>query len=88
MKKGRILTAGLVFGLLLLFISACTLIQAVHPPPSELRLVRVDVEAVVDLCARLVGGMVERGRGAVLNVASVGKTLYAVTSAMSSPLKL
>lgn len=39
---------------------------------AELRLVRVDVEAVVDLCARLVGGMVARGRGAVLNVASVG----------------
>lgn len=39
---------------------------------AELRMVRVDVEAVVDLCTRYVGGMVERGRGAVLNVASVG----------------
>jgi len=39
---------------------------------AELRLVRVDVEAVVDLCVRFVPGMVERGRGAVLNVASVG----------------
>lgn len=37
---------------------------------SELRLVHVDVEAVVDLCSRIVPGMVERGRGAVLNVAS------------------
>jgi short-subunit dehydrogenase len=32
----------------------------------------VDVSAVVDLCSRFVPGMVERGRGAVLNVASVG----------------
>lgn len=39
---------------------------------DELRMVRVDVEAVVDLCTRFVGPMVERGRGAVLNVASVG----------------
>ncbi len=38
----------------------------------ELRMVRVDVEAVVDLCSRILPGMVERGRGAVLNVASVG----------------
>ena len=28
--------------------------------------------AVVDLCSRFVPGMVRRGRGAVLNVASVG----------------
>jgi hypothetical protein len=41
-------------------------------PEAEIRLVRVDVEAVVDLCSRVVPGMVERGRGAVLNVASVG----------------
>lgn len=39
---------------------------------AELRMVRVDVEAVVDLCARFVGPMVDRGRGAVLNVASTG----------------
>ncbi len=39
---------------------------------DELRMVRVDVEAVVDLCSRFLPGMVERGRGAVLNVASVG----------------
>jgi uncharacterized protein len=36
----------------------------------ELALVRTDVEAVVDLCTLFVPGMVERGRGAVLNVAS------------------
>ena len=37
---------------------------------SELRMVEVDVAAVVDLCTRFVPGMVARGRGAVLNVAS------------------
>ena len=36
----------------------------------ELALVRTDVEAVVDLCTLFVPGLVERGRGAVLNVAS------------------
>ncbi len=39
---------------------------------AELRLVEVDVAAVVDLCTRFVPGMVARRRGAVLNVASVG----------------
>lgn len=39
---------------------------------DELRMVRVDVEAVVDLCSRVLPAMVERGRGAVMNVASVG----------------
>jgi uncharacterized protein len=41
-------------------------------PEAELHLIEVDVAAVVDLCSRLVPGMVKRGRGAVLNVASVG----------------
>ena len=41
-------------------------------PEAELNLIEVDVAAVVDLCSRFVPGMVERGRGAVLNVASVG----------------
>lgn len=36
----------------------------------EVALVRTNIEAVVDLCSRLTPGMVERGRGAVLNVAS------------------
>ena len=39
-------------------------------PAAELNLVEVDVAAVVDLCSRFLPGMVERGRGAVLNVAS------------------
>jgi short-subunit dehydrogenase len=39
-------------------------------PEAEIAMVEVDVVAVVDLCSRFVPGMVERGRGAVLNVAS------------------
>jgi uncharacterized protein len=45
---------------------------AASDPEAELRLIEVDVSAVVDLCSRFVPGMVGRGRGAVLNVASVG----------------
>jgi short-subunit dehydrogenase len=41
-------------------------------PVAELNLIEVDVAAVVDLCSRFLPGMVARGRGAVLNVASVG----------------
>jgi short-subunit dehydrogenase len=37
---------------------------------DELRMVRTDVEAVVDLCSLFLPGMVERGTGAILNVAS------------------
>ena len=36
----------------------------------EMAMIRTDVEAVVDLCSIFLSGMVERGRGAVLNVAS------------------
>ncbi len=38
---------------------------------GELRMVRTNVEAVVHLCGEYVRGMVARGEGAVLNVASV-----------------
>jgi uncharacterized protein len=41
-------------------------------PEAELNLIEVDVAAVVDLCSRFIPGMVKRGRGAVLNLASVG----------------
>jgi short-subunit dehydrogenase len=41
-------------------------------PVAELNVVEVDVAAVVDLCSRFVPLMVSRGRGTVLNVASVG----------------
>ena len=39
-------------------------------PQKELAMIRTDVEAVVHLCSLFLPGMVERGRGAVLNVAS------------------
>jgi short-subunit dehydrogenase len=39
-------------------------------PEREIAMLRTDVEAVVDLCSRFVPGMVQRGTGAVLNVAS------------------
>ena len=55
---------------------------------AELRMVRTNVEAVVDLCAYYVPRMVERRRGAVLNVASVAayqpvprQSTYAATKA-------
>lgn len=40
------------------------------PREAELQQVRVDVEAVVDLMARYVPAMVQRGRGAVINMSS------------------
>ena len=39
-------------------------------PEAEMAMIELDVVAVVDLCTRFLPGMVERGRGAVLNVAS------------------
>ncbi|MDQ2678927.1 MAG: SDR family oxidoreductase [Actinomycetota bacterium] len=45
---------------------------ATADPEAELHMLEVDVAAVVDLCTRFVPGMVERRRGAVLNVASTG----------------
>jgi short-subunit dehydrogenase len=39
-------------------------------PDAEVHMVEVDVVAVVDLCSRFLPGMVERGVGALLNVAS------------------
>jgi short-subunit dehydrogenase len=41
-------------------------------PEAEMHMIEVDVVAVADLCTRFLPAMVERGRGAVLNVASVG----------------
>lgn len=39
-------------------------------PAQEVAMIRTDVEAVAHLCSLFVPGMAERGRGAVLNVAS------------------
>jgi hypothetical protein len=57
-------------------------------PDREVAMVRTDVEAVVHLCSIVVPGMVDRGRGAVLNVASTaafqpipGQAAYAASKA-------
>jgi len=39
---------------------------------GEMRMIRTNVEAVVDLCVIFLPGMVARRRGAILNTASVG----------------
>ena len=39
-------------------------------PAAEVAMIELDVVAVADLCSRFLPGMVERKRGAVLNVAS------------------
>jgi uncharacterized protein len=39
-------------------------------PDAEMNMLELDVVAVADLCSRFVPAMVQRGRGAVLNVAS------------------
>jgi uncharacterized protein len=41
------------------------------PIEREIQMIRLNVEAMVALCGAFVPGMVERGSGAVLNVASV-----------------
>jgi short-subunit dehydrogenase len=55
---------------------------------AELEMVRTNVEAVVDLCGSYVPEMAKRGRGAILNVASVAayqpvprQATYAATKA-------
>jgi short-subunit dehydrogenase len=61
---------------------------AASDPEAELNMLEVNVMAVADLCSRFVPGMVERGAGAVLNVASTaafqplpGQAGYAATKA-------
>ncbi|PBC57543.1 oxidoreductase [Rhodococcus sp. ACPA1] len=43
---------------------------AASDPDAEMNMIEVDVMAVADLCSRALPGMVQRRRGAVLNVAS------------------
>jgi short-subunit dehydrogenase len=45
---------------------------ATSPRERMVEMVRVNVEAVVDLTSRFIGPMVERGRGSVINIASLG----------------
>ncbi|MDT4923944.1 MAG: uncharacterized protein QOG01_1657 [Pseudonocardiales bacterium] len=68
---GRITELGLVPDILINNAGLSTL-GPVHAadPATELNMIEVDVVAVADLCTRFLPGMVERGRGALLNVAS------------------
>ena len=43
---------------------------AASDPEAEMNMIEVDVVAVADLCSRFLPGMVSRGTGGVLNVAS------------------
>lgn len=68
----RIAALGLVPDILINNAGLSTLgVVAESVPEQEINLVEVDVAAVVDLCSRFLPGMVDRHRGAVLNVASV-----------------
>jgi short-subunit dehydrogenase len=66
-----------------------TTVGDVHANPDrQLGMIRVNVEALVDLTTMWLPGMTERGRGAVINVASVAgfqpipvQTTYAATKA-------
>jgi uncharacterized protein len=69
----RVAELGLVVDVLVNNAGLSTVGQiAASDPAAELNLIEVDVAAVADLCSRFVPGMIARGRGAVLNVASVG----------------
>lgn len=59
-----------------------------NPPERHSEMIRLNIEAVVDLMDRFSPGMVERGRGGILNVASTagfqplpGMAVYAATKA-------
>jgi len=68
----RVAALGLVPDILINNAGLSTLgLVAKSVPEQELNLVEVDVAAVVDLCSRFLPGMVDRHRGAVLNVASM-----------------
>jgi short-subunit dehydrogenase len=68
---GAVAELGLVVGVLVNNAGLSTT-GPVHrsDPAAELRLVRTDVEAVVHLCSLVLPGMVDRGAGGVLGVAS------------------
>jgi short-subunit dehydrogenase len=59
---------------------------AISPRERMVDMVRINVEAVVDLSSRFLTGMIERGRGSVINIASTaafqplpGSAVYAAT---------
>ena len=59
---------------------------------NELLMVRTNIEAVVHLCGEYVPAMIERGRGAVMNVASTAafqplarQATYSASNVVSHP---
>lgn len=67
----RVAALGLVADILINNAGISTRALAAESVPAEqLDMVEVDVAAVVDLCSRFLPGMVDRGRGAVLNMSS------------------
>jgi uncharacterized protein len=69
---GRVSALGLIPDILINNAGFSTLgLVAKSVPEQEVNLVEVDVATVVDLCSRFLPGMVDRRRGAVLNVASM-----------------
>ncbi len=68
---GRVGALGLTVDVLVNNAGYSTLGKVAEADPEvEMAMAEVDVLAIQDLCTRVLPGMVERGRGAVLNVAS------------------
>lgn len=68
---GRVTDLGLVPDILVNNAGLSTMGPiASSDPEAEMNMIEVDVVAVADLCSRFLPGMVSRGRGGVLNVAS------------------
>jgi short-subunit dehydrogenase len=81
-------TAGLEVDILVNNAGFTTVGDVHENPERQLGMVRVNVEALVDLTTRWLPGMVARGRGAVIQVASVAafnpipvQAVYAATKA-------
>lgn len=67
----RVTAAGLVPDILVNNAGLSTMGPVARSDPAaEVNMVEVDVAAVVDLCSRFLPGMVARGTGGILNVAS------------------
>ncbi len=70
---GRVESLGLTVEILVNNAGLSTMGRvAAADPDAEMNMLEVDVVAVVDLCVRFLPAMVQRRRGAVLNVASTG----------------
>jgi short-subunit dehydrogenase len=68
---GRVVDLGLTPDILVNNAGLSTLGRAsAADPEAEMAMIELDVVAVVDLTVRFLPGMVERGRGGILNVAS------------------